>query len=192
MKKFVLSLIAFAAAAASLPAQETVYQVDGVHSYVFARAIHFGAGRNYVRFNKISGSVSFNEADASKSSVNIEIAADSLDSGNEKRDQHLKGPDFFNVKQFPTATFKSTKVEKKDDNTFNVTGDLTLHGKTKSVTTLFRIVGRGKSPQDGSPRLGGETMFTIKRTDFDMGFMVGPLSDEVEILVAIEGAPAKK
>lgn len=191
MKKLTLALLSLAAAASSLTAQETTYNVDPVHSYVFVRAIHFGAGQNYARFNKVSGSVVFNEADSSKSSVNIEVQAESVDTANAKRDEHLKSPDFLNAKQFPTITFKSTKVEKKADKLFAVTGDFTLRGQTKSITTEFRVIGFGKGP-DGTALAGGEVMFKLKRSDFGVTFMVGPISDEVEVLVAIEGKAAKK
>lgn len=162
------------------------YQVDPVHSFVILKITHFGSSYSYGRFNDIAGAVVFDQADASKSSVNLTIKAESVDTANAKRDEHLKGPDFFNVKEFPTITFKSTKVEKSGDKTYSVTGDLTVKGITKPVTTTFNVVGFGKGMK-GEDRAGGEATFTVKRSDFGITYGPGALGEDVIITVAIEG-----
>ena len=110
---------------------------------------------------------------------------ESVDTKNEKRDQHLKNADFFNAKQFPVMTFKSTKVEGSGD-TYKVTGDLTLHGVTKPLTLEIKKGGEAKG-MEGEIRGGGETKFAIKRSDYGMNFMQGPLGDEINIVVSLEG-----
>ncbi len=179
----VSSLLLLGAAAVS--AEESTYEIDPVHSIVFAKATHAGVSTAWIRFNKTTGKVTFNDADPSKSSVMIEVQAESVDSANEKRDQHLKSPDFLNAKQFGTITFKSTTVAKKGDKEYDITGDLTVRGVTKSVTTTFKVVGIGKSPK-GDAIAGGDCSFKVKRSDFGVTFGPGALSDEVELLVSVE------
>jgi polyisoprenoid-binding protein YceI len=121
--------------------------------------------------------------------LTIEIDAASINTGNKKRDDHLKGPDFFNVKQFPKLTFKSTKVEKKGD-AYSVTGDLTIHGVTKSVTVDVKKTGMGKDPW-GNERIGFTTNFTIKRSDYGITHMANGLSDEVQLMLSAEAIKGK-
>ena len=130
--------------------------------------------------------MTFDAADPSKSSVELTVPVESVDTRNEKRDQHLKSPDFFNAAQFPTITFKSNKIEGTGD-TYKITGDLTIHGVTKPVTAEFKKGAENKG-QKGEVRGGGEARFTIKRSDYDMKFMVGPLGDDVNIILSLEGA----
>ena len=110
---------------------------------------------------------------------------ESIDTRSEKRDQHLKSPDFFNAKQFPAITFKSNKIEGSGDS-YKISGDLTIHGVTKPIMIEFKKGAEGKGGQ-GEIRSGGETRFTIKRSDYDMKFMAGPVGDDVNIIVSLEG-----
>jgi polyisoprenoid-binding protein YceI len=160
------------------------YEIDSVHSSVVFKARHLNVADFYGRFNEIKGNVSFDKDNPEKSSVTAEVAVESVDTHNDKRNQHLKSPDFFNAKQFPTIGFKSTKVEKSGD-AFKVTGDFTLHGVTKSITVDFKKVGEGKGMQ-GEIRAGGGTDFTIKRSDYGMSFMQNAIGDEVAIFLSLE------
>lgn len=161
------------------------YAVDPVHSVVLAKIRHLNVSNFYARFNDVSGKVVVDEADPAKSSIEVVVKADSFDSNNEKRDQHVKNPDFLNAKQFPVITYKSTAIKKTGDDRYEVTGDLSLHGVTKPVTAAFTVVGRGKDPR-GASIIGAETKFTFKRSDFDMSFMLQGLGDEIEVTVSIE------
>lgn len=161
------------------------YKVDPVHSSVVFSIKHFGVTEFYGGFKQISGSVTFDPADPSKSSVELTVPVESVETRNEKRDQHLKSPDFFNAKQFPTLTFKSNKIEGTGD-TYKVNGDLTIHGITKPIMVDFKKGADGKGGQ-GETRGGGETRFTIKRSDYDMKFMTGPVGDDVNIILSLEG-----
>ena len=162
------------------------YTVDPVHSSIVFGIKHNGVTDFYGAFKAISGTVMFDSADASKSTVELTVPVESIDTRNEKRDQHLKSPDFFNAKQFPTITFKSSKIEGSGES-YKISGDLTVHGVTKPITVDFKRGADGKGGQ-GKTVGGGEARFTIKRSDYDMKFMEGPLGDEVNIILSLEGA----
>jgi len=117
--------------------------------------------------------------------VAIEIKTDSIDSNNPDRDAHLKSDSFFDVKQFPKATFTSTSVKKAGDKKFSVTGDLALHGVTKPVTVEIENVGKGKGMKGGE-LAGFFGTFTIKRADFGINYMPDGLGDEVAVTVSVE------
>ncbi|MYG05991.1 YceI family protein [Candidatus Poribacteria bacterium] len=162
------------------------YEIDTVHSMIIFRAKHAGVSYNYGRFNEFTGKLKIDE-DVSKSEVEFEVKAKSIDTGNEKRDQHLRSSDFFSAKQFPVITFKSSKVKAKEseEDVLEVTGDLELHGVKKSITVDVEITGRGQG-QKGESLIGFESTFTIKRSEFGMTFMVGPVSDDIRLTVSIE------
>lgn len=166
--------------------------IDNVHSSVIFKIQHMGVANFYGRFNELSGNYTIDAANPGNSGFNVEVKADSVDTKNERRDGHLKSPDFFNVDDFPSITFKSTKVVPVSSTQLNVTGDLTLHGVTKPVTVSMLLFA-GRQTQHGY-RGGFETTFKIKRTEFDMASSAaasvppeGGLGDEVEITVAVEG-----
>ncbi len=166
-------------------AASDTYKVDPVHSSVMFSIKHAGVTDFHGSFNEITGTVVFDAADPSKSSVELTVPVESVDSRHPKRDAHLKSPDFFNAPKFPAITFKSTKVEGSGD-VFKVTGDFTLLGVTKSITVDFKRGPEGKGMQ-GEIRGGGETRFTIKRSDYGMTFMPDALGDEVALVVSVEG-----
>ncbi len=118
--------------ASSRPLSAANFEVDPVHSGITFKISHMGIGWVYGRFDSFTGSFSVDPNNAAASSFAVNIKADSIDSGNKKRDEHLASPDFFNVKQFPTIEFKSTAVTAGKDG-LGVTGDLTMHGVTKSI-----------------------------------------------------------
>lgn len=185
--KFFSPILALVLLSTTATAHAETYKVDPVHSFMLFHVRHFDAGNVYGRFNNPTGTVTYDAADPSKSSFDVQVQAANIDTGNEKRDQHLKSPDFFNVEQFPTLSFKSTKVAKGEGDTLKVTGDLTIHGVTKSITVDATKLGEGKNPR-GTELIGFETKFTIKRSDYDMNFMPGAIGDEVHITVALEAA----
>jgi polyisoprenoid-binding protein YceI len=170
---------------AGLTARADTFKIDPVHSSIVFSIKHLGVTDFYGRFNDVSGKVVFDKAEPSKSSVEVTIPVESIDTHNEKRDQHLKSPDFFNAKQFPTIVFKSKSVEGTGD-TYKATGDLTLHGVTKPMTLEIKRGEDGKG-MEGEIRGGGEARFTIKRSDFGMNFMQGGLGDQVTVLLSLEG-----
>ncbi len=163
------------------------YKVDGTHSSVIFRVMHMNVAPFYGRFNEISGSFDFDPDDASKLAIDVQIKAESIDTHSSRRDSHLKGPDFFNAKEFPTISFKSKKVTKDGAKRYKVAGDLTLHGVTRPVTVSVEHTGSGRNRRGASVQ-GFAVTFTVKRSEFGMTFMLGGLSDEVRMMAGIEGA----
>lgn len=171
---------------------DTDWSVDAGHSSVVFRVKHADAAWFKGSFDMIEGSVSLDPAKPEAGSVTLKIPVDSVDSNDKKRDDHLKNADFFNSKENPDITFKSTKIAKKGD-ALEVTGDLAMAGKSKSVTIPVTFVGASESKMMGK-RAGYSTTFTIKRSDFGMTYGVAQnaLGDEVTLMVDLELVPAKK
>lgn len=166
------------------PAAANSYDVDSVHSFVNFRCKHFNTSFAYGRFDKVSGTISWDSSKPEAGSLNIEVATDSVSTGNIKRDGHLKSGDFFNASEFPKATFKSKSFTKTGENTFDVKGDFTLRGTTKEITVKLEKTGEGKG--QAGPIIGFETTFTIDRIDFGVKYMPDALGKEVRITVALE------
>lgn len=165
---------------AAVQAEE--YKIDPGHSSVIFRVKHLDVSYAYGRFNDIAGSFSFDSG-----SLDIELKTESIDTNSPDRDKHLKGPDFFNAKQFPITKFTSKKFKKTGDDTYQVIGSLTLHGVTKPLTLTVERVGSGKDRR-GRDLTGFEATFTIKRSDFGMTYAIPGIGDEVRMIVSIEGA----
>lgn len=184
MRPLVAAALLVGLAAAPARAADA-FKVDPVHSSLLFRVKHLNAGYIYGRFNAFSGTFAF-DRDPAQCGLTFAVNIDSLDTANAARDKHLKGPDFFNVKEFPAATFKSKSFKALDDKTYEVSGEMTLHGVTQPLTVKLERVGTARGMR-GEVRSGIETTFTIKRSDFGMKFGLQQISDEVRITVAVEG-----
>ena len=160
---------------------------DTVHSFVLFKIKHMGASWTYGRFNDFTVSVGMNDAGTELSSVAFDVKTASMDTGMLKRDGDVKGPDFLSVKQYADIKFASTAVKALDADNTEVTGDLTMHGVTKPITVKVVKVGSGKG-MGGEMLVGLETTFSVKRSDYGMTNMVGPVGDDVQITVAVEAA----
>lgn len=169
-----------------------VFTVDDVHSMALFRVQHLGAGQFWGRFNDIEGNFTFAAGRAEGMKFDITIKVESVDTANDDLNKHLRSPDFFSAKDFPVMTFKSTNALKVDDTTYDVTGDLTLHGVTKSV--VARVEYCGMADMGRGPKAGFEAQLLIKRSDFGIkyGTDKGAIGDDVKIVVGLEGALAKK
>lgn len=172
---------------ASTATEAATFDVDNGHSCVVFRIKHFGVTNFYGRFNKVGGKVMWDAAAPEKSSISIEIDAASVDTGDTKRDDHVRNPDFFSAKEFPTIKFvsKSVKVVGKQ---LEVTGDLTLRGVTKSVTAKVDLTGEGETRF--GYRAGFEANFEIKRSEFGVSAYPDALSDDVRLTVSLETVKA--
>jgi polyisoprenoid-binding protein YceI len=161
------------------------YQLDTAHTAVTFKVAHLGLSWTHGRFNEVSGRFVIDSAEPTQSSFELSLKAGSIDTGNEKRDEHLRSPDFLNVKQFPAATFKSTSVRPVQGG-LEVTGEFTFHGKTQPIT--FTLAG-GKTAEvpPGVRRTGYSTQFKLKRSDYGMDKMAGAVGDEVYVSVSFEG-----
>ncbi|MDQ3951219.1 MAG: YceI family protein, partial [Gemmatimonadota bacterium] len=140
------------------------------------------------RFTRVQGTVTVDESDPTSASIDITIPTASVSTGDEKRDGHLRSPDFFDVGRYPNITFRSTRVEAKSDEAFRVVGDLTIRDVTRKVTLDVQMLGRAKDPW-GQERVAFEATTKIKRGDYGLtwnaaletgGVLVG---DEVSISI---------
>ncbi len=185
-RSFVLVLIAsmLTLAVPSVGRADT-YKVDPIHSTGVFRIHHFNAGYIWGLIAGPTGTIDYDSSDPGKTSFSVSVPLANLDTHVVMRDNDLRGPDWFNAKQFPTIEFKSSSAKKTGDDTFDLTGDLTIHGVTKSVTLPMQMTGVGKGMK-GETRAGFETTFTIKRSDFDMKTMPQGVGDDVRIVVAVE------
>jgi polyisoprenoid-binding protein YceI len=162
------------------------YTIDAVHSGVSFQISHVGLAYIHGRFDDFSGNFTIDTSDPSKSAFSLSIKSESVDTNNSKRDDHLRSPDFFNVKQFPTISFTSTSV-KPIDGGYEVTGDLTIHGATKPVTFSLKGGGSAEFPK-GVSRTGFSTsQIVVKRSDFGVGKPMPVLGDEVYVSISFEG-----
>ena len=180
----VLALMMGALPAAATHAADD-YAYDGVHSSISFKARHLDISWIHGRFNEAEGIFSLDRETPAKSKFELSIKADSVDTANAKRDEHLRQPDYFDTKQFPTINFKSTSV-KATDGGYEVTGDFTMHGKTKKVTLLMK--GGKEHDFKGTKRVAFSTELSLKRSDF--GFdpsAIGPIGDEALIMIDCEG-----
>lgn len=162
------------------------YDIDDGHSMVLFKASHLGISHTYGRFNDISGSFEWDSASPTSASLSITVKAESIDTDHDKRDQHLRNPDFFNAAQFPVITFVSSSVAEKGSGVYAVTGTLTLHGVSREVTVDLEKVGEGTDPWGGY-RAGFHTTFTIDRTDYGMTYMTDGVPSDVTLIVSLEG-----
>jgi polyisoprenoid-binding protein YceI len=145
------------------------YTIDPSHTRIGFVARHAMVTKVRGSFNEFTGTGRIDGDDPSKSSVAVTIKVDSIDTRNADRDGHLRSNDFLLIAEFPEITFISTAIEQADAETFNVTGDLTIKGVTKSVTLPLSFEGTAQDPW-GNTRLGLEGSTTISRKDFGITY----------------------
>ena len=177
------------------PASAEIYTVDATHSAALFQVKHFGISFVSGRFTDLSGTIAVDRDDHDNSSVEIVIGTDSVNTDLKSRDKHLRNADFLDVKKYPTMSFKSSQVRKINDNSGEITGDFTLHGVTKTITTTVKFLGEVDVPW-GQHRAGFETSFHLKRSDYGMDKLLGPAGDKIQITLFIEAmridSPEKK
>jgi polyisoprenoid-binding protein YceI len=141
------------------------YTLDAAHSRIGFVARHAMVTKVRGSFNEFTGAATIDGDVPEKSSVQVTIQAHSIDTRNADRDGHLKGNDFLSMDEYPQITFTSTEVKQTGDTAFDVTGDLTIKGVTRSVTVPFEFEGAAKDPF-GNDRIGFEGSTTISRKDY--------------------------
>ena len=185
-------------AAAPILARATDYQIDPSHTAVTFSVRHLMISNVRGEFEKTAGTISVNGTDPSSVKINVTIDASSINTRVDRRDAHLKSPDFLEVDKYPTITFKSTRVEAAGSGKWKVTGDLTLHGVTKEV--VLDVTGPTPEITDpmGAKRVGASATASISRKDFGLtwnkalesgGVVVG---DEVDIQIDVEAVETTK
>lgn len=175
-----------ALAQSALPAAAATgtYDIDKPHSDIAFTVIHMGLTRVHGKFDDFDGTVKVDAKKPESSSVAFTIKTDSINTSNDKRDAHLKTPDFFDTAKYPEITFKSTKIAKKGKG-FVATGTFTLHGVSKTITLPFTVIGPVKGLEGGT-HIGVETSTTIKRSDYGMNKYPGVVGDAVAITIELD------
>ncbi|WP_339906043.1 YceI family protein [Pseudomonas guineae] len=188
LKKTLVALALGGALMGAGQAMAADYAIDkqGQHAFVNFKISHLGYSWLYGTFKEFDGSFSFDAAKPQDSKVNVTLNTTSVDTNHAERDKHLRSDDFLNVGEHPTATFASTAVKSTGDGTADITGDLTLNGVTKPVVIAAKFIGEGKDPWGGY-RAGFEGSTMLKLKDFDIQKDLGPASQEVELIISVEG-----
>lgn len=181
-----VSVIVSAAVALPASAEDFVIDTKGAHASINFRVNHLGFSWLAGRFNKFSGNFSFDDKNPAASKVKVEIDTTSVDSNHAERDKHLRGAEFLDVANFPTATFESTSVTPAGDGKATIAGKLTLRGVTKDVTIDAVRIGGGDDPWGGY-RQGFEGTTKFALADFGIVRDLGPASKEVELTLHVEG-----
>ena len=189
--KLTTKFLALAALAAGIgnvaSAAVETYSIDPVHSSVGFSVRHF-LTKVPGLFTKFSGTITVDRDNLENSTVNATIDVGSVDTDNDKRNAHLKSPDFFDAAKFATITFASKSWKKTGDNTFDVTGDLTIHGVTKEIVLKVDLIGFGPGMQ-GAQLSGWDASVTLNREDFGVNgpAMLGKaLGSEVGVSITVE------
>lgn len=190
MKTLLLSSALTAAAATSAWAEATPYTLDASHSQIVFSYDHLGYSRTTGMFSGFEGTIMFDEADPSASSVEVSFPAESLITGWPAREGHFLSDDFFGAEANPVVSFTSTAIEVTGDNTGVITGDLTINGITQSVALDAKLNQASNHPMQEKPWVGFDATTTLLRSDFDMGNFAPFVGDEVDIYISIEAAAA--
>ena len=174
-----------AAMIAPVAAAPVTYVIDSTHTFPRITYTHMGLSTQVHRFLNTTGTVVYDQ-DAQTAEVDITIDMDSIETGSETFNGHIKGEDFFDVANHPEATFKSTNVTFENDAPATIEGDLTIKGITKPVTlTLSHFVAK-THPMLPKEALGADASTVIKRSDFDAGKHAPANSDEIIIDISLE------
>jgi polyisoprenoid-binding protein YceI len=215
--QFISPLKAIAAAAASAlvmccaPVRATTYTLEPDYTQGVFRWNHLGFSSPAAQFAQGTGTLEFDPANPTAASVVVTIPLVTLNTGVPGLDEHFRSSDFFDTARYPTATFKSTRVEKGAGmaktamgqpamarpvmgqpvmGQLQVTGDLSLHGVTKPVTLDVTLIKVGTNPRSDVPTVGFDAMTILKRSDFGLGKYVPQVGDEIEMHITVQAADA--
>ncbi|MEI6351664.1 MAG: YceI family protein [Verrucomicrobiota bacterium] len=188
--KTILSALCAAALQITAFAAPDSFDIDAAHSTVGFKIQHLFSHVTG-RFNALTGRIVMDFEKPASSSVNVTIQMASIDTANEMRDKHLRGPDFFDVTKFPAMTFASKAIKQTGPDTAEIIGDLTMHGVTKEVPLTVHYLGKGPGMQ-GETRGGWEATAKLKRSEFGLAWGkviegTQAVGDEVAINLEIEG-----
>lgn len=188
LKLLLASLLLLTTLAPAATAEPIEFGIDAAHSAVAFKVRHFFT-QVPGHFNTFDGTIVYDPEKPEDSSVEMTVQAESIDTGNENRDGHLRSADFFDVEKFPTLSFQSVSVQSAGDGELAVLGDFSMHGVTKRLTIPVNVLGLMQGEQ---ARAGFSTEFTLNRKEFgiewnralDNGGTI--LGDEVKITIDLE------
>jgi polyisoprenoid-binding protein YceI len=195
MSKTRFAVLAASMALAAPALAGDTYTFDKAHTNIGFQVRHIYTNVSG-RFTDFAGTIQVDRARPESSTVDFTIQATSIDTADQRRDQHLRSADFFDVANHPTITFKSTSVKPNGKDSWLVTGDFTMHGVTRSIVLPVTVLGEGKDPM-GNEKLGLETALTLNRKDYGLnwnraletgGVLVG---EDVKVQIAVEANKAK-
>lgn len=189
MKLLPIALLSLLAVAGSAAAAD--YKIDPNHTVVLASWSHMGYSNPSANFGGATGTIHYDESTPEKSTVEVVIPIDHIQTFVPDLNEHLKGPDFFDAAKYPTATFKSTKVTLKDGH-LKVMGNLTLHGVTKPVTLKAKLNKVGIVEMMKMPAIGFDASTTISRSAFGIAKGVPMIGDEIDLRITTEAHGEKK
>ncbi|WP_232822138.1 YceI family protein [Salinicola sp. CR57] len=190
--KIVLAAALLASTASvSAMADTTTYQMDPTHTSVVASWSHFGFSHPTATFSDVTGTIQFDEDDVANSSVEVTIPVKTVDTKVPALNEEFLGSEYFDVAQYPDATFKSTEIESVGNDRYDVHGDLTVKGVTKPVVLHATLNGVGEHPMAKVPALGFDAETTLQRSYFGLDQYVPNVSDDITIRLSSEAEAAK-
>jgi polyisoprenoid-binding protein YceI len=182
MKYFFLALFM----AAGVPAGATEQlPVDASHSAVIFQWNHFGFSNPVARLEKVDGMLELDRDDLTRSSVSIRMALDGLRTGDDALDKRLKGADFLDAARYPDITFKSTRVERDGADKLKITGELSVHGVTKSVVLNAKLNKIAPNPFTKMTTVGFDADTMLRRSDFGVDRYVPAVTDELQVHITL-------
>lgn len=187
MKKWLVVVGLAAAMALPALADTTTWQIDPNHANAQFFVKHLGISTVQGEFTKVTGTVTIDNSDVTKSTIDVTIPADTVYTRVAMRDNDLKSEHFLDVAQYPTITFKSTKIASNGDGTYDVTGDLTIRGVTKPATLKVSDVSKPIQAMGGW-REGVAATTTINRMDFGVAADPGTIGNDLHIMIDLEMA----
>jgi polyisoprenoid-binding protein YceI len=187
----ILAVAALILAATAVFAETETYKFDKAHTLIGFRIRHI-LTKVEGRFNNFDGTIWLDRANPSASKVELTIQALSIDTGVEGRDKDLRSPNYFDVEKYPTITFKSSKIEPKGNDLYDVTGEFTMHGVTKTIRVPVKSFGFAKMGK--TDKAGFEVALTLNRKDYGIEKGTPVVGDDVELNIQVEAnkeAPAE-
>ncbi|MFC1537293.1 YceI family protein [Gemmatimonadota bacterium] len=192
MQRFTLYAVALLTMVFTSPARSATWEIDGSHSSAQFRVTHLMISEVSGSFSQLEGKVSLEGEDITSAVVEATIKTESLYTGSAKRDDHLKGPDFFDVEKYPDITFRSIKVTKSGDGSPELSGQLAMHGVTRDVVLAVETLSQPQKDPWGNTRVGLTANTIIQRKDFGIswnkvldngGVMIG---EDVKVTIHLE------
>ncbi len=192
MKSIALAASLFAAGSLNSAQAAERWTFDAAHTQVLFTVNHLGFTDLTGQFRGVEGELRLDRDNLANSSVTAVIDAASVDMNHDGIDGHLRNADFFNVEAFPKLRFESTSVAAAGDNRLSVTGNLTLLDQTRPVTLDVVVNKVADHPMSGKPHAGFTATGVLKRSEWGMNFLVGPVGDEVSFRINVEADPASE